>query len=121
MRTALYNGKERIDVPGLNLYDYGARMYMADLGRWGVVDPLAEKGRDGVRRTGVDNPIRSIDPDGRGLGQDWGSVVEFCARGMRGCFSQYDGYCRWKHPADLAIAREEYVMRLGQGKEAREM
>ncbi|MBX3103335.1 MAG: hypothetical protein KF690_12560, partial [Bacteroidetes bacterium] len=38
-----YNGKEWNDEWGLNMYDYGARGYMPDLGRWGGVDPLAEK------------------------------------------------------------------------------
>ena len=38
-----YNGKELDTKKGLNWYDYGARHYDATLGRWFVVNPLAEK------------------------------------------------------------------------------
>ena len=38
-----YNGKELDTKKGLNWYDYGARHYDSTLGRWFVVDPLAEK------------------------------------------------------------------------------
>ena len=60
-----YNGKEFNEDFGLNLSDYGARWYDAALGRWGAVDPLAEKYSGLTPYSYVAaNPIRLIDPNG---------------------------------------------------------
>gem|GEM_PF-4698198 len=61
-----YNGKE---LQENSMYDYGARLYMPDIGRWSAVDPLADKTHDPYGYV-WNNPIRFIDPKGM-MGEDW--------------------------------------------------
>ncbi|TXN36135.1 RHS repeat-associated core domain-containing protein [Flagellimonas hymeniacidonis] len=60
-----FGGKEYDESLGLETYDFGARNYNPDLGRWMNLDPLAEKFFDNSPYVYArNNPIFFVDPDG---------------------------------------------------------
>ncbi|MBW8360725.1 MAG: RHS repeat-associated core domain-containing protein [Kaistella sp.] len=55
-----YNGKELQET---GMYDYGARFYMPDIGRWGVIDPRIQYTQEAYSYV-WNNPISFNDPTG---------------------------------------------------------
>lgn len=60
-----YNGKEEQTALGLGWFDYGARMYQPELGRFGTIDKFADRfARYSPYNYATNNPVLFTDPDG---------------------------------------------------------
>ncbi len=85
-----YNGKELQET---GMYDYGARMYMPDLGRWGVMDNKSEKyiSASPYHYAG-NNPVLYFDIDGNEFTDDaweWVNKLISSARNKR-AYNNYE-------------------------------
>lgn len=70
-----YNSKELQDELDLGWLDYGARMFMPEIGRWGVMDPLMEKDYSwSAYKYCYNNPMLFADPTG--MAEVYGMQVE---------------------------------------------
>lgn len=73
-----FNGKELDMQHGLDLYDYGARMYDPATILWTSVDPLAEKHPEmSPYVMCADNPVNYVDKDGKDWYQAADGTIQF--------------------------------------------
>ena len=103
----LFNGKEWQATGAVNLLDYGARMYDANLGRWFVQDPEYQSANPYAFC--YNNPVRFIDPDGKRIyvwSDEKGKMYEW--RQYMGKWGFYDNHNQ------LYDGYEEKFQRIGE-------
>jgi len=68
--------KEFNDATGFEMYDFGARNYDQQIGRWHSLDPMADKYQNFTPYNYVaNNPIKYLDPDGKIIRDKDGNIV----------------------------------------------
>jgi len=93
-----YNGKELDDGNNLRWYDYGFRRYDPQLGRWHVMDAMAERYKNNSPYNYVaNNPVSFIDPNGMYMeafmSSHWGAAAYSLLRSpYGGTYSPSGGY-----------------------------
>jgi len=131
-----FGSKELDSDIGLNWYDFGARRYDMQLGRWTGMDPLADKyyGTSPFAYV-ANNPVKYIDPDGKrivfvngylGFGSPsggaryWGGSDSSFVNGAKSYFSDFQipyftniGYGKFssaedRHSSGYRYAQEHY-------------
>lgn len=117
-----YNGKEFDHSLGLDLYDYGARLYDPALVVWTGVDPLADEyGGISPYAYCLSNPVKYIDPNGKKVvvwyRNKQGEYCQFIFTGFHG--KNYIVYPRNQFVADFLQAYL-YNVRNGGGDKMKE-
>jgi RHS repeat-associated protein len=113
-----YNGKEFIEMHGLDEYYSNFRNYYPAITRTTTMDPLAEKyySISPYAWTG-NNPIRYIDPDGRDHYRYDDKTGEFHL--METNDEQYDQVCHYKEVKNKETGEKEYVLKTNRKGEAK--
>ncbi|WP_264524260.1 DUF6443 domain-containing protein [Flavobacterium sp. N502536] len=89
-----FNEKELQDELGLNMYDFGARMYMPDLGRFSVIDPMADfVNYQSPYVVSDNNPIYNVDEYGLGILNVLGNIFRRIGNGIKQVINGKDCSC----------------------------